>query len=344
MKNTRVVRVGDVKVGGGAPISIQSMTNTLTKNARATIKQIQKLEQEGCEIVRVSVPDTESLEALREIKKNINIPLVADIHYDYKIAIEAANIVDKIRINPGNIGNIDKIKSVVYAAKNNSIPIRIGVNLGSLEKDIEQKYGLTAEAMAESALRNIKILEDLNFYNIIVALKSSNVLKTVKANKLFSEKSDHPLHLGITESGSAFSGTIKSSVGIGGLLLAGIGDTIRVSLSADPVEEVKVAKQILSSLNLRKFGVEVTACPTCARANFDVAKVCKEVEKKTSRLKKSIHIAIMGCAVNGPGEAKEADLGIVGGNPCLFYKKGEVIKKINKNEVIKTLLDEINSL
>ena len=341
---TNQLKVGNVKIGGNAPVSIQSMTNTLTSDADKTIQQIHELEEHGCEIIRVAVPDKESLNALKEIKKNISIPLVADIHYDYRLAVDAASVADKIRINPGNIGGNEKVKSVVKAAKDAGIPIRIGVNLGSLEKDLEKKYGLTAEAMAESALRAAKFIESLDFTNLIFSLKASDVPRTIKAYKLMADRTYYPLHLGVSEAGSFFSGSIKSAVGIGSLLLEGIGDTIRVSLSGDPAEEVKVAKQILSSAGLRKFGVSVTSCPTCARAEFDVAKVAEEIENKTALIKKPMHIAIMGCSVNGPGEAKEADLGIVGGKgENLFYKKGKIIEKITNNKITDKILDEIKN-
>jgi len=343
-RKTSQITVGNVKIGGGAPVSIQSMTNTLTTDVDKIIKQIHELEEHGCEIVRVAVPDADSVKALKEIKKNISIPLVADIHYDYKLAVEAASVADKIRINPGNIGGNEKVKSVVKAAKDAGIPIRIGVNLGSLEKDLEKKYGLTPEAMAESALRAAKFIESLDFTNIIFSLKASDVPRTIKAYKLFADRTYYPLHLGISEAGSFFSGGIKSAVGIGSLLLDGIGDTIRVSLSGDPVEEVKVAKQILSSVGLRKFGVSVTSCPTCARAEFDVAKVAEEIENKTALIKKPLHIAIMGCSVNGPGEAKEADIGIVGGKGGnLFYKKGKIAEKVDDDKIIEKIMEEINN-
>jgi (E)-4-hydroxy-3-methylbut-2-enyl-diphosphate synthase len=343
--NTKEIKIGNVKIGSNNPIAIQSMTNTLTKEVDKTIEQIHKLEEAGCEIVRVSIPDQESANALKKIKENISIPLVADIHFDYRLAIEAAKYVDKLRINPGNIGDEEKIKEVVKAAKEHEIPIRVGVNLGSLEKDIEKNFGLTSKALVESALKNIKLLEDNDFYDIVVSLKASDVAKTIKAYQMISKLTNYPLHLGITESGSLFTGTIKSSIGIGSLLSQGIGDTIRVSLSADPIEEVKVAKQILQSLNLRRFGVEVTACPTCARANFDVAKTALEIEEATKNLKTPIKIAVMGCAVNGPGEAKESDLGIVGGkDECLLYKKGEIIDKIDKNKIIERILYAIQKI
>jgi (E)-4-hydroxy-3-methylbut-2-enyl-diphosphate synthase len=290
----------------------------------------------------VAVPDIESAKSLKEIKDNIKIPLIADIHFDYKLAVESAKYADKLRINPGNIGSEEKIKAVVDAAKKHKIPIRIGVNLGSLEKDIEAKYGLTAKAMVESALKNIDLLEKLDFYDIVVSLKASDVLRTIEANRLFSKLKDYPLHLGITESGSGSSGTIKSSVGIGILISEGIGDTIRVSLSDNPLEEVKAAKYLLQSLKLRRFGIEITSCPICARANFDVAKVVKEIEEKTTKVKKQLHIAIMGCGVNGPGEAKEADIGVVGGKgENLFYRNGEIEDKIEDNDIIKKIMDEI---
>ena len=336
---SKETKIGNVKIGGNNPVAIQSMTNTLTKDADKTIKQIHQLEEAGCEIIRVAVPDMESAIALKQIKENMNVPLVADIHYDYKLAIEAAKYVDKLRINPGNIGSQEKIKAVADAAKEHSIPIRIGVNLGSLEKDIEKAFGLTPKALVESALKNIKLLEDNNFYDIVLSLKASDVPKTVKAYQIISNLVEYPLHLGITESGSLFSGTIKSSIGIGSLLLDGIGDTIRVSLSADPVEEVKVAKKILESVGLRRFGVEVTACPTCARANIDVAKIASEIEQKTSSIKKPIKVAIMGCSVNGPGEAKEADIGVVGAKGGhLLYKKGQIVEKISDDEIIEKIV------
>jgi (E)-4-hydroxy-3-methylbut-2-enyl-diphosphate synthase len=329
-RKTKQINIGNVSVGGNSPISIQSMCNTLTKDAKATIEQIHRLEQAGCEIIRVSVPDIESANTLKGIKENISIPLVADIHFDYRLALESAKYVDKLRINPGNIGDEEKIKLVIKAAKDRNLPIRIGVNMGSLEKDIESKYGLTAQALVESAKKHIEILESQNFYNTIVSLKASDVPRTIEAYRLFSKLNDYPLHIGISEAGTGFTGGIKSAVGIGTLLEQGIGDTIRVSLSADPVEEVKVGKEILKSLKLRKFGVEVTSCPTCARANLDIPKIASEIEEKTSNIKKPISIAVMGCAVNGPGEAKEVNLGIVGGKEdCLLYKDGNIIERLH---------------
>jgi len=345
-RKTRKVKVGDIYIGGDAPISVQSMTTTDTTDVDATVKQIHDLEDIGCEIIRVSAPTIEAANALKEIKANINIPLVADIHFDYRIAVEAAKYADKLRINPGNIGDEEKIKLVVNAAKENGIPIRIGVNLGSLEKDLFEKYGYSAEAMVESALNNLKILENLDFYDTIVSLKASDVPRMVKAYRLFAEKTDYPLHLGVTEAGSKFPGTIKNSIGMGILLSEGIGDTIRVSLSDDPKEEVIAGKKILRSLGLRKDGVEVTSCPTCARTNIDVIKLVEEIENKTEKIKKPIHVAIMGCAVNGPGESKKADIGIVGGadNTNLLYKNGEIVSKVEKDKIIENLLKEINEL
>ena len=341
-KQTKEIKIGKIKIGNNNPIAVQSMTNTLTKNADETIKQIHSLQDLGCEIIRVSVPDIESAQALKTIKENISIPLVADIHFDYRLAIESAKHVDKLRINPGNIGSEEKVKQVVDSAKQYSLPIRIGINLGSLEKEIEKNYGLTPIAMIESAIRNIKILENLDFYDIVVSLKASDVLKTIEAYKLFSERSNYPLHLGITEAGSKFTGTINSSVGIGSLLLNGIGDTVRVSLADKPEEEVKVAWQILKALKLRKRGIDITSCPTCARSVIDVISITKQLESQTEKINKPLNIAIMGCGVNGPGEAKEADLGIVGakdGN--LFYKNKEVIERIEEIKIIDKLMEEI---
>lgn len=345
-RKTREVKIGKLAVGGNNPIAIQSMTTTDTIDVKATINQIQELEDIGCEIIRVSAPTMDSAKALKEIKENINIPLVADIHYDYRIAIEAAKYVDKLRINPGNIGKEERVKAVVNAAKEYNLPIRIGVNLGSLEKDLFDKYGYVPEAMLESALRHVKILEDLDFYNIIVSLKASDVPRMVKAYRLFSEKKDYPLHLGVTEAGSKVPGAVKSSMGMGMLLSEGIGDTIRVSLSENPIEEVRVAKLILRSLGLRKEGVEVTSCPTCARTHVDVIKLVEELENKTEKIKKPIHVAVMGCAVNGPGESKKADIGIVGGasNTNLLYKDGKIVGKVEQDKIVETLLKEIEGL
>lgn len=345
MRNrTKEIRIGKLRIGADNPIAVQSMTNTDTKDEQATINQIHSLEEHGCELVRVSVPDKESLSSLRAIKENINIPLAADIHFDYKLAIEAARIADKIRINPGNIGK-ENLKEVVDAVRDSNIPMRVGINLGSLEKDIEKKFGLTALGMVESALRSIKEIEKLGFYNLVVSLKASDVLKTIEAYKLFSQRSQYPLHLGITESGSSFRGTINSSIGIGALLLNGIGDTIRVSLSADPVEEVKVGWQILKALRLRKRGIDIISCPTCARAGIDVIKITKELEQRTAKLNKPLHIAVMGCGVNGHGEAKEADIGVVGGKGNnLLYKNGMIVGKLEDEEIVERLMKEIENV
>ncbi|MBW2989134.1 flavodoxin-dependent (E)-4-hydroxy-3-methylbut-2-enyl-diphosphate synthase [Candidatus Woesearchaeota archaeon] len=342
-KKTREVKVGSVKIGGSNPISIQSMANTLTKDIDKTLDQIHSLEESGCEIIRVSVPDMESAKALKEIRSNMSVPLAADIHFDYRLAVESAGSCDKLRINPGNIGDDEKVKKVIDAAKDNSIPIRVGVNLGSLEKSIEKSYGLTAKALVESALKNVRQLEKEDFHDIIISLKASDAVKTIDAYTMISCLTDYPLHVGVTEAGSLFTGTIRSSVGIGSLLSRGIGDTIRVSLSADPVEEVRVAKQILQSLNLRRFGVSVTSCPTCARANIDVSSIASEIEEKAKNCKKPLNIAVMGCAVNGPGEAKEADIGVVGGKGCcLFYKGGEIIERIKPEEAVDKVIEGIS--
>ena len=345
-RKSRKVKVGNMYIGGDAPISIQSMTTTDTTDADATVKQIHELEEVGCEIIRVSAPTMEAARALKDIKKNISIPLVADIHFDYRIALEAAKYADKLRINPGNIGNEEKVKLVVKAAKDYGIPIRVGVNLGSLERDLFQKYGYSSEGMVESALRHVKILEGLGFYDTVVSLKASDVPRMVEAYRLFAAKTDYPLHLGVTEAGSKLPGSIKSAMGFGILLSEGIGDTIRVSLSEEPKEEVRAAKLILRSLGLRKDGVEVTSCPTCARTHVNVIKMVEEIENKTENIKKPIHVAIMGCAVNGPGESKKVDLGIVGGagNTNLLYKNGNIAGKIEGGKIVETLLKEIEEM
>ena len=342
-RKSRKVKIGNLYVGGDAPISVQSMTTTETRDVEATVKQIHQLEEMGCDIVRVSANTMDGAKALGEIKKNISIPLVADIHFDYRMALEAAKHADKIRINPGNIGGKDKVKAVVDAVKNYSLPIRIGVNLGSLERDLFQKYGYSPAAMVESAMRHVQLLEEQDFHDIIVSLKASDVPRMVEAYRLFAAKSDYPLHLGVTEAGSLIPGTVKSSMGMGMLLSEGIGDTIRVSLSADPVQEVKVGKLILRSLGLRKQGIEVTSCPTCSRTEIDVIKLVEEIESKTESIKKPIHVAIMGCAVNGPGESGKADIGIVGapGNH-LLYKSGKIVRRIEDNEIVDVLLKEID--
>ena len=344
---TRKVRVGDIALGGDSPISIQSMTNTDTRDIIATVSQIRDLEEAGCHIVRCAVPDMEAAEALGDIVKEINIPLVADIHFDYRLALRAIrNGAQKLRINPGNIGSRDKVKAVVEAAKDRGIPIRIGVNSGSLQKDILQKYGqVCPEALVESALRHVEILDELNFGDIVISVKSSDVLETIESYRLLSERTDYPLHIGVTESGTVKRGTIKSSVGIGALLAMGIGDTLRVSLTGDPVEEVVVGKEILKSLGLLEGGIEFISCPTCGRTQIDLVKIANEVEERLGNLNKNIKVAIMGCAVNGPGEARRADIGIAGGSgEGLIFKKGEIIKKVKQEDLVEELIKEIEKL
>ncbi|HIH05132.1 TPA: flavodoxin-dependent (E)-4-hydroxy-3-methylbut-2-enyl-diphosphate synthase [Candidatus Woesearchaeota archaeon] len=344
-RKSRKVKIGKLFIGGDAPISIQSMTTTETTDAQATIEQINGLEEIGCDIVRVSANTMDAAKALKEIKANIGIPLVADIHFDYRIALEAAKYADKLRINPGNIGGQQQVKAVVQAAKEYSLPMRIGVNLGSLERDLFMKYGYSPQAMVESAFRHIKMLEAEDFLDIIVSLKASDVPRMVEAYRLFAAQSEYPIHLGVTEAGSKVPGAIKSSMGMGMLLSEGIGDTIRVSLSDDPREEAKVGKLILRSLGLRKQGVEVTSCPTCARTEVDVIKLVEELENRTEGVREPIHVAIMGCAVNGPGESGKADIGIVGapGNH-LLYKNGKITRRIEDKDVMPTLLKEIDEL
>ena len=342
---TRKVRVGNLEIGGKTDVVIQSMTNTDTRDVEATVKQIKELEAEGCELVRVSVLDIEAAKAIKEIKKKVMIPIAADIHFDYKLAIEAIESgTDKLRINPGNIGSDENIKKVVDAAKINGISIRIGVNGGSLEKHILEKYGhVTSEAMCESALYHVALLEKFGFEDIIISLKSSNVKIMYDAYMAISKKVNYPLHLGVTEAGSFFQGTVKSSIGIGALLLNNIGDTIRVSLTENPVEEIKVAKQILRVAGIRNEGVEIISCPTCGRTQIDLINLAKTVEKEFGNIKKPIKIAVMGCVVNGPGEAREADLGVAGGNGVgLIFKKGEIIKKVEEKNIINELRKIIN--
>jgi len=342
--NTNVVRIGNKFIGGGNPILIQSMTNTRTEDIISTVKQIKDLEEVGCDIIRCTVPSMEAALAIKEIKKQINIPLVADIHFDYRMAIAAIeNGADKIRINPGNIGSIENIKAVVDVAKQRSIPIRIGVNSGSLEKYLIEKYGgVTAQGIVESALDKVKIIEDLGYENLVISIKSSDVMMCVRAHELIAEKTKYPLHVGITESGTIFSGSIKSSIGLGLILDKGIGDTIRVSLTDDPVEEIKAAKLILKTLGLRKGGIEVISCPTCGRTKIDLIGLAKEVEAMTSEFDLDIKVAVMGCVVNGPGEAKEADLGIAGGDGCgVIIKNGEIIKKVPESELLDELRKEL---
>ncbi len=344
-EHTRVVKIGDRVIGGGNPILIQSMTNTRTEDVAATVDQIRKLTEAGCEIIRCTVPTIEAAKALREIKKQITIPLVADIHFDYKMAIASMeNGADKIRINPGNIGGRDKVAAVVKVAKERNIPIRVGVNSGSLEKELVEKYhGVTAEGIVESALDKVHMIEDLDYRNIVISIKSSDVMMCVKAHELLSGQTDYPLHVGITESGTIISGNIKSAVGLALILNQGIGDTIRVSLTGDPVEEVKSAKLILRTLGLRKGGIEVVSCPTCGRTKIDLIGLANKVETLVSGYPLTIKVAVMGCAVNGPGEAKEADLGIAGGiGEGLLIKKGEIIKKVPEGELLAALKDELD--
>ncbi len=348
-KSTRKVRIGDRYIGGQEPILIQSMTNTKTEDVKATVDQIKRLEEEGCQIVRVAVPDKEAAEAVRAIKKGISIPLVADIHFDYRLAIEAIkNGVDKIRINPGNIGADERLKKVIEAAKEYDIAVRVGINSGSIERELLAKYGgPTPEAMVESALKSIRIIEDLNFYNIVISIKSSDVLASLNGYARLSELTDYPLHLGITESGTKTSGVVKSAIGIGTLLYMGIGDTVRVSLTGDPVEEIPVAKEILRALKYIDTGVEIISCPTCGRTNVDLISIAEKVEAAVKDIKtaRPIKVAIMGCAVNGPGEAREADIGIAGGKgEFLLFLKGNIVRKIPENNVIDELLTEIRRI
>ncbi len=341
-KKTKEISVGDVKVGGANPISVQSMTNTLTKNIKETINQIEKITEAGADIVRVSCPDVDSTKALKDITSHSPIPVVADIHFHYKRAIEAAeNGANCLRINPGNIGDINKIKEVILAAKNNGCSIRIGVNAGSLEKDLLEKYKEPCpEALVESALRNIKIIEDLDFFNFKVSVKSSDVFLSIEAYKQLSNATDYPLHLGITEAGTFLPGSIKSSIGFGSLLLSGIGDTIRVSLSDDPVEEIKVGNEILKSLNLRNRGVKIISCPSCARQAFDVIKTVKKLEERLSHIKTPISLSIIGCVVNGPGEAAQTDIGITGGGKGnnMLYLNGIESERITSEEMISKVV------
>ena len=344
--NTKVIKIGNRIIGGGNPVLIQSMTNTPTEDVKATIEQIHRLEAAGCDIVRCTAPNEAAAKAFKEIKKNVLIPVVADIHFDYKMAILAMeNGADKIRINPGNIGSEDNIKAVVDCARERNIPIRIGVNSGSLEKNIIQKYGrVTAEGIVESALDKLRIIEEKGYDNLVVSIKSSDVLMCVKAHELLASQCNYPLHVGITESGTLYSGNIKSSVGLGIILNQGIGDTIRVSLTGDPVEEIRTAKLILKTLGLRKGGIEVVSCPTCGRTKIDLIRLADEVEKMVQGYDLDIKVAVMGCVVNGPGEAKEADIGIAGGiSEGLLIKKGEIIKKVPETELLSTLKYELDN-
>lgn len=342
-RQTKIIKIGNLKIGGDFPILVQSMTNTPTFNVEKTVKQIKELEKAGCEIIRVGVPDFKSAKTLSKIKKQINIPLVADIHFSADLALEAINQrVDKLRINPGNFPK-NKLKEIVKEAKKKKIPIRIGINSGSLEKDLLGKHKIvTAEMMVKSALRNIRLMEKLDFKDLVISLKAPDALRTIKAYKLLSQKTNYPLHLGVTEAGSEFSGSIKSSIALGTLLLDGIGDTIRVSLTGDPVEEVKVGWEILKSLDLRERGIKIVSCPTCARSSIDVIGISKEVENLTSQIENPLKIAIMGCVVNGLGEAREANLGIVGvKNAALITKEGKIIKRTAKKNILKELKKEL---
>lgn len=343
---TKKIRIADKYIGGGEPILIQSMCNTDTRDVKKTVEQIKKLEEVGCEIIRVAVLDNDAALAIKEIKKQINIPIVADIHFDYRLAIASIeNGVDKIRINPGNIGSIDNIKKVIEKAKEYDIPIRVGVNGGSLAKDVLAKYGkVTVEGLVESAYDNVKILEDLDFNNMVVSLKVSNVPMTIEAYNLLAKKCNYPLHIGVTEAGTLIGGAIKNSLGIGVLLSQGIGDTLRVSLTADPVEEVKVGWQILKGMGIRKRGVDFTSCPTCGRTKVNMLPIAEKVEKAVENLDRNIKVAVMGCAVNGPGEAAEADFGVACGDNCgLLFKKGEIVKKVAEDEIVNELLKLINT-
>ena len=344
---TRQVRVGSVLIGGGAPVSVQSMTNTKTSDVDATVEQLRELKAAGCEIARVSVPDRASAEALPAILEQIDIPVVADIHFDYRLALAAIDAgVAKVRINPGNIGREERIRAVLDRAAERGVPIRVGVNAGSLEKDLLEKYGgPTPEAMVESALRHVEICHRQGFYDVVVSLKASDVLTTVAAYRLAAEEMDCPLHLGITEAGTLLTGTVKSSVGLGILLAEGIGDTIRVSLTADPVQEVKVGVEILKSLGLRKQGVTIISCPTCARVEVDLIPIVEELEARLADVKTPLHVAVMGCAVNGPGEARGADVGVAcGKHSALLFRKGEIIRKVRESEIVDVLEQEVRRL
>lgn len=342
--NTRVINIGQVQIGGGNPIAIQSMTSTKTHDVDATVKQILALEEAGCEIVRVAVPDEAAARSIEEIVKRIHVPLVADIHFDYRLALMAIeNGIQKLRINPGNIGSNERVQKVVEKAKAYHIPIRIGVNSGSVEKGLIEKYGgVCAGAMVESAKRHIDLLEEMDFRDIVVSLKASNIPLAIEAYSLFAERYNYPLHVGITEAGTLYRGTIKSSAGLGAILSRGIGDTVRVSLSDDPVQEIECAKAVLQSLELRQFGVEIISCPTCGRTNVDLIGLAQKVEEYTKDIKAPLKIAVMGCAVNGPGEAKEADLGIAGGKgEGLIFKKGQIIRKVKEDELLEAFKQEL---
>jgi len=348
MRVTRAVKVRDIQIGGGAPVVVQSMTKTDTTDVDATIRQIEQMVEAGCEIVRIAVPDDDAAEAMKEIRRRTNVPLVADIHFHYKLALKALEAgIDKLRINPGNIGHIDRVREVVRAAEAQKVPIRIGVNGGSLEKDLLKKYGTaTPEAMVESGLRHIRILEELGFGDIIISLKASDVNRMVAAYRLMAEKVDYPLHLGVTEAGTPFGGTIKSAIGLGMLLHEGIGDTIRVSLAAEPHEEVRVAWEILKSLDLRKRGVTVVACPTCGRLDIDnFVEIVTEVERRLAHVEEPLHLSIMGCAVNGPGEAHDSQLGITfGRNVGMIFKDGVPMRRVAGEDIVEEFVKEVEKL
>ena len=343
-KRTREIAIGDVTIGGSYPIAIQSMTNTKTEDVAATVSQIQALTQAGCEIVRCAVPTMEAAKAIGEIKKQISLPLVADIHFDYRLAIAAVeNSADKIRINPGNIGSRERIQAVVDCCKDRQVPIRVGVNSGSLEKELLTKYGgVTAEGLVESALAKTALIQELGYDNLVISIKSSDVLTCIRAHELIASQTDFPLHVGLTESGTVYSGSVKSAVGLGSILYQGIGDTIRVSLTGDPVQEIYAAKLILKTLGLRKGGISVVSCPTCGRTQIDLISLAGQVEEMVKEFDLEIKVAVMGCAVNGPGEAKEADIGIAGGlHEGLLIKKGEIVKKVPESELLETLRQEL---
>ena len=346
-KQTRQISIGNVKIGGGAPISVQSMTNTKTTDTAATVAQIKALEKAGCDIVRLAVPDMAAAENIANIKKQVNVPLVADIHFDYRLALKAIEQgIDALRINPGNIGDENRVKAVVEAAKTKHIPIRIGVNAGSLDKKLLAKYGkVTAQALVESAMEHVRILEKLDFHDIKISLKAHDVPLTLDAYRLMSETVDHPLHLGITEAGTVNTVVIKSAVGIGALLAEGIGDTFRISLTGDPVNEVKVANEILKALGLKEYGPTLISCPTCGRCNIDLPSIAAQVEKRLENVQKPVKVAVMGCVVNGPGEARDADIGIAGGKgEGLVFRKGEIIGKVPEDKLIDALFAELDKI
>ncbi len=346
-KMTRQISIGGVKIGGGAPISVQSMTNTKTTDTAATVAQIKALQEAGCDLVRLAVPDMNAADNLANIKREVDIPLIADIHFDYRLALKAIEQgIDALRINPGNIGSEDRVKAVVKAAKEKHIPIRIGVNAGSLDKKLLAKYGrVTAEALVESAMQHVRILEKLDFHDIKISLKAHDVPLTIEAYRLMSRTVDYPLHLGITEAGTVNTGIIKSAVGIGALLAEGIGDTFRISLTGDPVNEVKVANEILKALGLREYGPTLVSCPTCGRCNIDLPAIAAKVEQRLTEIKKPIQVAVMGCVVNGPGEARDADIGIAGGKgEGLLFRKGEIISKVPEDKLVDALFAELDKI